>query len=61
MNRYYTRCFGGRCSLDSEQEAKAEIGVFELDESYFEVRRVRGKRGLRGGGKNAHFLSLEAR
>jgi transposase len=32
-----------------------ENGVFELDESYFEAKRVRGKRGCGAAGKNPVF------
>ena len=40
-------------------EAKAEIGEFELDESYFGAKRVRGKRGRGAAGKTPVFGLLK--
>jgi transposase-like protein len=40
-------------------DAKAEFGEFELDESYFGARRVRGKRGRGAAGKTPVFGLLK--
>ena len=58
VNRYYTLLRRAILS-QSVQEAKAEIGVFELDESYFGARRVRGKRGRGAAGKTPVFGLLK--
>ena len=39
----------------SLQEQKRELGEFELDESYFGARRIRGKRGRGAAGKAPVF------
>ena len=44
VNRYYNLIRRAILS-ESIAEAKQEIGEYELDESYFGVKRVRGKRG----------------
>jgi len=41
------------------EESKQEIGVFELDESYFGAKRVRGKRGRGAAGKTPVFGLLK--
>ncbi len=58
VNRYYTLLRRAILS-QSVQEEKAEIGVFELDESYFGARRVRGKRGRSAAGKTPVFGLLK--
>ena len=45
-NRYYNLLRRAILS-ESIREAKREVGEYELDESYFGARRVRGKRGRR--------------
>ena len=40
-------------------EARREIGEYELDESYFGARRVRGKRGRGAAGKPPVFGLLK--
>jgi transposase-like protein len=37
------------------KEHQQELGVFELDESYFGAKRVRGKRGRGAAGKTPEF------
>ena len=46
---------------ESIREARREIGEYELDESYFGARRVRGKRGRGGGEKDAGVRAAQAR
>jgi len=41
------------------EESKQEIGVFELDESYFGAKRVRGRRGRGAAGKTPVFGLLK--
>ena len=41
------------------KEQGKELGEFELDESYFEARRVRGKRGRGAAGKTPVFGLLK--
>ena len=43
----------------SLKDAQAELGEFELDESYFGARRVRGKRGRGAAGKTPVFGLLK--
>jgi len=43
----------------SLEESKAETGEFELDESYFGAKRVRGKRGRGAAGKTPVFGLLK--
>jgi transposase-like protein len=58
VNRYFTglrekifeKCF---------EESKVELGEFELDESYFGAKRVRGKRGRGAIGKTSVFGLLK--
>ena len=44
---------------ESIAEAKKEIGEYELDESYFGAKRVRGKRGRGAAGKTPVFGLLK--
>ena len=44
---------------ESIREARWEIGEYELDESYFGARRVRGKRGRGAAGKTPVFGLLK--
>ena len=56
------RCFNiirNKIFQESIKETKKEVGDFELDESYFEARRVRGKRGKKTAGKTPVFGLLE--
>ena len=59
---FIIRYWGYRTCLfkESLKETEKEIGTFKLDESYFEAKRVRGKRG-RGGtaGKTPIFGLLK--
>ena len=57
-NRY---CGLLRRAILSERirEARREIGEYELDESYFGARRVRGKRGRGAAGKTPVFGLLK--
>ena len=61
VNRNTTnRCYGllRRASLsESIREARRELGEYELDESYFGARRVRGKRG-RGAAEKTPVFGL---
>lgn len=41
------------------EEAKKEAGIFEVDESYFGARRIRGKRGRGAAGKTPVFGLLK--
>ena len=41
------------------KESLKEIGTFELDESYFGAKRVRGKRGREAAGKTPVFGLLK--
>ncbi len=44
---------------DSIQKFQKEIGEFELDESYFGAKRIRGKRGRGTAGKTPVFGVLK--
>ena len=44
---------------ESIRDARREIGEYELDESYFGARRVRGKRGRGAAGKTPVFGLLK--
>ena len=58
INSYYNEFH--RLILDhSLHERKKELGEFELDESYFGARRVRGKRGRGAAGKTSVFGLLK--
>ena len=54
INAYYNR-FRELIFEYSLKEQKQEIGEFELDESYFGARRIRGKRGRVAAGKTPVF------
>ena len=51
-NRYYNLLRRAILS-ESIREARREVGEYELDESYFGARRVRGKRGRGAAGPPA--------
>ena len=57
-NRYYGLLHRAILSK-SIREARREIGEYELDESYFGARRVRGKRGRGAAGKTPVFGLLK--
>ena len=52
INAYYNGIREKILQYSLKEQAK-ELGEFELDESYFGARRVRGKRGRGAAGKNA--------
>ena len=54
VNNYFTE-FRELILADSIQKHQKELGTFELDESYFGAKRVRGKRG-RGAAARRLFL-----
>ena len=58
INAYYNR-FRELIFEYSLKEQKQEIGEFELDESYFGARRIRGKRGRGAAGKTPVFGLLK--
>lgn len=58
INAYYNR-FRELILQYSLQEQKRELGEFELDESYFGARRIRGKRGRGAAGKTPVFGLLK--
>lgn len=58
MDRYFN-LFREKIFLFSLKELRAEVGEFELDESYFGARRVRGKRGRGAAGKTPVFGLLK--
>jgi len=45
--------------LQNSQKKNPELGVFELDESYFGAKRIRGKRGRGAAGKTPVFGLLK--
>ena len=51
VNRYFN-IIRERIFKESLKETEKEIGTFELDESYFGAKRVRGKKGKRSSWKN---------
>ena len=57
-NRYYNLLRRAILS-ESIREAGREVGEYELDESYFGARRVRGKRGRGAAGKTPVFGLLK--
>ena len=57
-NRYYNLLRRAILS-ESIREARREVGEYELDESYFGARRVRGKRGRGAAGKTPVFGLLK--
>lgn len=56
VNGYYNE-FESLILEHSLREQKKELGKFELDESYFGARRVRGKRD-RGAARKTPFLGV---
>ena len=54
INAYFTE-FRVKILENSIKEHSKEFGVFELDESYFGVRRICGKRGQGAARKNPCF------
>ena len=58
INRYY-QIFRECIFRASMAEASKESGVFEVDESYFGAKRVRGKRGRGAAGKTPVFGLLK--
>lgn len=58
INVYY-RSFREKIFEHSLQEQNKELGEFELDESYFGAKRVRGKRGRGAAGKTPVFGLLK--
>ena len=55
VNRYFN-IIREKIFKESLKETEKEIGTFELDESYFGAKRVRGKRGR---GQLAKHQSLD--
>jgi transposase-like protein len=58
VNSYY-REFREKILSRTIAESKSDAGEFELDESYFGARRVRGKRGRGAAGKTPVFGLLK--
>ena len=58
INRYFN-IFREKILEISPIEGKRESGIFELDESYFGAKRVRGKRGRGAAGKTPVFGLLK--
>ena len=58
VNRYYN-LFRTCIFLSSNSSTKKASGEFELDESYFGAKRVRGKRGRGAAGKTPVFGLLK--
>lgn len=58
INRYFN-LLRKEIFFKSIKEAKAEIGEYELDESYFGAKRIRGKRGRGAAGKTPVFGLLK--
>ena len=58
VNKYFGE-FRELILKDSIQKFQKEIGEFELDESYFGAKRVRGKRGRGAAGKTPVFWSFK--
>ena len=58
INNYFTE-FRELILENSIQEKQKELGIFELDESYFGAKRVRGKRGRGAAGKTPVFGVLK--
>lgn len=58
VNRYYNE-FRQKILEQSFEEHRKEFGEFELDESYFGARRIRGKRGRGAAGKTPVFGLLK--
>ena len=60
INAYFTE-FRVKILENSIKEHSKEFGIFELDESYFGGRRIRGKRGARSCRKNPSFWFAETK
>ena len=58
VNRYFN-LIRQKIFEESLKEIKKEVGDFELDESYFGAKRVRGKRGRGAAGKTPVFGLLK--
>ena len=58
INSYYNS-FREKILEESLKERAKESGIFELDESYFGAKRVRGKRGRGAAGKTPVFGLLK--
>ena len=58
INTYFNE-FRVKILENSIKEHSKEFGVFELDESYFGARRIRGKRGRGAAGKTPVFGLLK--
>ena len=58
VNRYFN-LIRQKIFEESLKEIKREVGDFELDESYFGAKRVRGKRGRGAAGKTPVFGLLK--
>jgi transposase-like protein len=58
VNLYYNH-FRDLIFQQSFQENSRNCGIFELDESYFGAKRVRGKRGRGAAGKTPVFCLLK--
>lgn len=58
INAYYN-AFRRKILEQLLQESHSEFGEFELDESYFGARRIRGKRGRGAAGKTPVFGLLK--
>ena len=58
VNRYFN-IIREKIFKESLKETEKEIGTFELDESYFGAKRVRGKRGRGAAGKTPVFGLLK--
>ena len=58
INAYYNE-IREKILQHSLKEQEKELGEFELDESYFGARRVRGKRGRGAAGKTPVFGLLK--
>ena len=60
INAYFTE-FRVKILENSIKEHNKEFGIFELDESYFGARRIRGKRGARSCWENPSFWFAETK
>ena len=58
VNRYFN-IIREKIFKESLKETEKEIGTFELDESYFGAKIVRGKRGRSAAGKTQVFGLLK--
>ena len=60
INRYFN-LIRQKIFEESLKETEKEVGTFELDESYFGAKRVRGKRGRGAAGKKMSFWAVKKR